>query len=168
MINPTGEQLANALHSLGVNFIMGGVSDTDLLYKDPARLISALAESNEARLRLSLIPLFLDRPEFSIYIHEAIKTSNKSAQLTIKCYYSAAVWFQKIYHSKIELFLGKKPPLPDYFSDELKVLITENPETNLRELAVRHKFLSGEKVNWLGTYHHAAQIWIKGLELQYA
>jgi hypothetical protein len=56
--------------------------------------------------------------------------------------------------------------LPDYFSRELEVSSVKDPEKNLRELAKRHKELSGSQVNWLGTYQHAAQVWRKGLELQ--
>jgi len=29
-------------------------------------------------------------------------------------------------------------------------------------LAQRHQELSGTQVNWLGTYQHAVQVWIKG------
>jgi hypothetical protein len=41
---------------------------------------------------------------------------------------------------------------------------TPDPEENLRALAKRHKELSGRRVNWLGTYQHAEQVWQKGLE----
>ncbi len=58
-----GDQLTNALHVLGVHFVLGGQSKDNLLHKQPVRLIAALAESNESRLRLSLIPLFLEHPE---------------------------------------------------------------------------------------------------------
>jgi hypothetical protein len=56
----------NALHALGVRFLMGGSKGSDnSLYRQPARLISKLAQSDEARLRLSLIPLFLEHPEYA-------------------------------------------------------------------------------------------------------
>lgn len=54
----SGQQLANALRALDVNFILGGQSSKGTLHKQPARLIAALARSNESRLRLSLIPSF--------------------------------------------------------------------------------------------------------------
>ena len=61
----TGDQLTNALRALEVNFILGGNRIEASLHKQPARLIAALAQSEEARLRLSLIPLFLEHPEFA-------------------------------------------------------------------------------------------------------
>jgi hypothetical protein len=85
------------------------------------------------------------------------KKLSPSARLTLQCYYSAAVWFEKKY-----------PPrgasLPDHFSKELGLHPTADPEENLRNLAKRHAELSGARVNWLGTYQHAAQVWQKGLE----
>lgn len=67
----TGEQLANSLHALGVKFIMGRKDSSETARQKPVELISALAQSKEARLRLSLIPLFLERPEFSVHVRAA-------------------------------------------------------------------------------------------------
>jgi hypothetical protein len=39
--------------------------------------------------------------------------------------------------------------------------IRSDPEKNLEILAQRHQALRGTWVNWLGTYKHAAQVWIK-------
>lgn len=155
----TGDQLTNALHALGVKFLMGGGHKDESLHKQPARLIAALAESKEARLRLSLIPLFLEHPEFSVHVRTVARKLPPAARLTLQCYYSAAVWLGQKYQPH-------KKSLPDYFSRELKVPSDTDPEENLRGLAKRHRELSGAQVNWLGTYQHAAQVWLKGLELQ--
>ena len=156
----TGNQLTNALRALDVNFILGGQSKDETLHKQPARLIAALAQSNESRLRLSLIPLFLEHPEFALRVRTVAKRLDPSVRLTLQCYYSAAVW------------LGKKhqlhKTLPDYFSQELDLHPVDDPEENLKALAKRHKELSGTRVNWLGTYLHAAQVWQKGLEYKKA
>lgn len=151
----TGDQLTNALRALDVNFILGGKSKGETLHKYPARLITALAQSEESRLRLSLIPLFLEHPEFATRVRAIAKNLEPSARLTLQCYYTAAVWFAKKY---------QQTNLPDRFSKELGLMPTEDIEENLRELAKRHKELSGRHVNWLGTYKHAAQVWQKGLE----
>jgi len=153
----TGNQLVDALRALDVNFIMGGERKDESLRKQPARLIAALAESEESRLRLSLIPLFLEHPEFAARVRAVAKKLNPSARLTLQCYYSAAVWLQKIYQPR-------GASLPDHFSEELGLRLTDDPEENLRNLAKCHEELSGARVNWLGTYRHAAQVWQKGLE----
>src|SRR3990172_8467408 len=130
----TGNQLINALRALDVNFIMGGQSKDESLRKQPARLIAALAESEESRLRLSLIPLFLEHPEFAsrARVRTVAKKLNPSARLTLQCYYSAAVWLAKKYQPH-------GTSLPDHFSKELNLHPTDDPEENLRNLAKRHK-----------------------------
>jgi len=155
----TGDQLVNALRALGVNFLLGGKETDETLSKHPTRLITKLAESEEARLRLSLIPLFLEHPEYASRVHKIAKKLDSPARITLQCYYSAAVWLAKK-HQQIGA------PLPDHFSKELDLTPVEDPEENLRTLAKRHKELSGSFVNWLATYQHAEQVWRKGLEYQ--
>lgn len=155
----TGDQLTNALYVLRVNFIFGGNSNDASLHKQPVRLIAALAESDEARLRLALIPLFLQHPEFASHVRDAALMQLKSsARLTLQCYYTAAVFLTKIHQLS--------QALPDHFSQDLQLEITNDPQVNLRLLANQQRKLSGETVNWLGTYQHAAQIWLRALELQ--
>lgn len=149
----------NALHALGVNFLMGGRRADDSLHNQPDRLIAGLAQSDEARLRLSLIPLFLEHPEYVSHVRAVAKKLDPRARLTLQCYYSAAVWLAKKYHPQ-------GTSLPDHFSKDLSLTPVDNPDENLRELAKRHKELSGSYVNWLATYQHAEQVWRKGLELQ--
>ena len=153
----TGDQLANALRALDVNFILGGQSEGSSLHKQPARLIAALAESDESRLRLSIIPLFLDHPEFAKLAPSVAEKLDPPARLTLQCYYTAAVWIGK-------QFQLKKIFLPDHFSKELGLHPAADPEENLLALAKRHGELGSMRVNWLGTYQHAARVWQKGLE----
>jgi len=157
----TGDQLVNALHALGVNFLMGGKETDETLSKHPTRLITRLAQSEEARLRLSLIPLFLEHPEYASRVRNIAKKLDTSARLTLQCYYSAAVWLAQK-HQKNDA------SLPDIFSKELNLTLVDDPEENLRALAERHKELSSSYVNWLATYQHAEQVWRKGLEYQKA
>lgn len=154
----SGQQLANALRALDVNFILGGQSSKGTLHKQPARLIAALARSNESRLRLSLIPLFLEHPEFGVHVQTVAKELDPIARLTLQCYYTASIWLAKKHKPQILL--------TDYFSQELNLDPVGSPEENLQALARRHKALSGTSVNWLGTYLHAAQVWQKGLEFR--
>jgi hypothetical protein len=156
----TGTQLTHALRALDINFIMGGQSASETLHKQPARLIAALAKSSESRLRLSLIPLFLEHPEFALHVRTAAKKLDSAARLTLQCYYTAAVWLGKKYQ--------QPGSLPDYFSQELCLHPEDDPEENLRALAKRHKELSGTSVNWLGTYLHASTVWQKALQYKRA
>ncbi len=162
----TGDQLAGALQALGIQFIMGRSSVDKSLHKHPASLIAALAESNELRLRLSIIPLFLEHPEFAAHVRDASNQVHPAGRLMLQCYYTAAVWLQRKYSLRIDMLIGIKEYLPDYFSSGLGLQNTDNPTINLQRLAEQHRKLSGAQVNWLGTYEHAAEVWIKGLEIQ--
>ncbi|MEI7850064.1 MAG: hypothetical protein WCK35_30005, partial [Chloroflexota bacterium] len=82
-----GDRLANALRFLGVNFIAADQDIPETIHKHPAQLIKALAQSKEARLRLSIIPLFLDHPEFASYLPKIAKTLAPSEKLILECYY---------------------------------------------------------------------------------
>ena len=148
----TGDQLVNALHSLGVNFLMGGRDSDETLHKHPSRLISELAQSEEARLRLSMIPLFLEHPEYTSRVRSIAKKLHSPARLTLQCYYSSAIWLASKNHFD-------NVSLPDLFSKDLKLIPVEDPEENLRTLAERHKELSGSYVNRLGIYKHEEQVW---------
>jgi hypothetical protein len=153
----TGDQLVNALSALGVRFIMGGDKDADQnLHKHPARLIAALAQSDEARLRLSLIPLFLEHPEYAKQVRVVAKKLDLPARLTLQCYYSAAVWLAKKYQLNASL--------PDHFSKDLNLTPVDDLEENLHMLAKRHTELSRSYVNWLATYQQAEHVWKKGFE----
>jgi len=153
------DQLVSELWARDVRFILGSSSGLPPVIP-PVHLIAALAESHEARLQLSLIPLFLRHPEFFVHASAAAQKLNPAPQLILKCFYSAAVWLEKKYLSQKEL--------PNLFSEELGLTPTTDPDENLRALAKRHQELSGSQVNWLGTYEHAADIWLKELELQKA
>lgn len=154
-----GDQLVNALQTLGINFLMGGKEAEEILSKHPTRLITELAQSGEARLRLALIPLFLEHPEYASRVRNIAKKLELPARLTLQCYYSAAVWLAK----KRE---QNGASLPEIFSKELNLTPVGDPEENLHALARRHKELSGSYVNWLATYKHAEHVWRKGLEYQ--
>jgi hypothetical protein len=154
----TGSQLTDALRELDIRFILGGNSQNAFLHKSPARLIAALAQSDESRLRLSLIPLFLEHPEFAAHVKAAAKKLPAPALPTLQCYYTAAVWLAQKYQPQ--------KPLPNLFAQELGLIPTADVNENLRQLAQRHKELSGRRVNWLGTYLHAVQVWQKGREFR--
>ncbi len=151
------DQLVSELWAWDVRFILGSKPDYPPSLP-PASLIAALTKSREARLQLSLIPLFLRHPEFAVHVNAVVKKINPEYQLILKCFYSAAVWLEQKHLSRKEL--------PDLFSKELGLSTNSNAEENLRALAKRQKELSGSQINWLGTYQHAADVWLKEVELQ--
>ena len=162
------DQLVEELWARDVRFLTGKQSkDSTMPQLDTPEFIAALAKSEDARVRFSLIPLFLRHPEYAADVIEADKAlADQTSQLTLRFYYTAAALLQKKLRFRITRVLGKQPTLKDLFSDMLEVLSNQNPDEALVQLGKRHRALTGQCVNWLGTYEHAADAWIKALELQ--
>lgn len=146
------QDLVQELNQLGVRFIHAGNYTENKNQFSPDELIKLLAQNNEARLRLALIPLFLEHPEFSRFM--TLSNMEEDAQTTLKFYYTAAMFFS---HK-----LNFPSPIPDLFSKELGISLASDPDKNLQNLANRPNQLSNRNINWLGTYTYAVQIWQKG------
>lgn len=159
----TGDLLVSELWARDVPFLMGEqTSPAPLL--DPATLIQSLAQSDEARVRMALIPLFLRHPEFSGEAEKADKVLLPSDQLYLRFYYTAAVLLQKKYWERLVKIFGKQAQLPDLFSETLGISLDADPDVALAQLGKRHQVLSARTINWLETYEHGAERFIKYVE----
>ena len=147
--------LTATLDSLGVHFIAGQPDLTPEIAESPVALLRGLASSNEARLRLALIPLFLKRPEYALHVENALTGLSPTAQHFLRCYYTAAqILQQKHYQTLTELF-DNLAILPSLFEDTLNLDSTESPDARLQQLAREQARLVGKLLNWYGTYEHA-------------
>ena len=160
--------LAEILNRLDVAYVYADGRTTHQVLPEPATLLASLSASSEARLRTALIPLLLRHPEFA---QEAASVANRLSDLArtaFVCYYSAAVLLQRKHASRLAA-MGFKPwMLPHLFSVELELSDVSDPDEALRYLAARHRVLSGQAINWLGTYEHAAERWMRHMEKQQA
>jgi hypothetical protein len=164
----TGTQLANELDRLGVHFVTGGKAGSPLPIVEPETLLVELAASPEARLRLALIPLLLRHPEYGRYASGAAQRLKPAATILFQCYYTAALFLQQKYVARLTLLFGPHATLPDLFSTHLGVHTSGNPDEQLKSLAQRQAILSGEKINWYGTYEHGAQQFLTHFEQRMA
>ena len=158
----TPSQLVDALSVLGVPFLRGGSGIATTV--EPGDLLAALATSDEARLRLALIPLLLAHPEFSAYVSALRKQLSPAADAILCCYYTAAYWLQQKHYARVLARTGPIQPLPDLFGAELDLVAYTDPDAALHALSARQQVLSGRVLNWSGTYEHAAQTWLRHLE----
>lgn len=160
----TGADLAQALAVLDVPFIAGASRQQIVAPPQPAVLLASLAASDEARLRLALIPLLLRHPDFARDATAALRLMAPAAQICFKCYYTAAVLLQQKYWERLETLLDRVDPLPDQFLAELGVPRRSDPDEALQLLADRHRELTGRSINWQGTYEHGASRWLQTIE----
>lgn len=153
----TSAQVAAQLAALAVDFLQVDSELVGSTEVNPTELIAALATNAEARLRVALIPLLLRHPEFTSIVRQVADQLPASAQLVLKCYYTAARLLQQKYRQRLHALFGDSPTLPDLFATELGLPALTDPEHGLQQLAERHRQLSGRTINWLGTYEHGAQ-----------
>jgi hypothetical protein len=159
----TDDQLVSELWARDVRFLMGEQTSPEPLL-DPAALIQALAQSDDARVRMALIPLFLRHPEFSNEAEKADEWLSQSKQLYLRFYYTAAVLLQRKYRERLGKVFSKQVQLPDLFSEKLGIALGTDPNESLVRLGKHHQGLSGQKINWLETYEHSAERLIKHME----
>lgn len=163
---PSPDTVAAALAQLDVHFVTrtGKVSGTRLA-KRPVALLASLAEQDEARLRLGIIPLLLRHPDLAPVVPDAVKRLSPRRRDVLKLYYTAALLLQQKYAARLEQFLGLSSTLIDWYSGELGVPVQGDPDTRLRILARKQRERSGLALNWLGTYEHAAECFVRHLDV---
>lgn len=151
----TSAALATTLAQLNVHFVVGQAEGAKRITKPPHVFLSALASSDEARMRLALIPLFLAHPHYAGYVTQALKPLTPAQRQVLRCYYTAAQLLQQKYRSELMALLGSRSLLPDLFESALGLDVAESLDVRLRQLADRQARLSGRPINWYGTYEHA-------------
>ncbi len=163
---PSPDTIAAALAQLDVRFIArtGRVSGLRLA-KRPVALLASLAEQEEARLRLGIIPLLLRHPEWAGLVPAAVRQVSRRRREVLKMYYTAALLLQQKYAIRLEQSLGQLAPLTDWYSTELGVPVHGDPDTRLRILAQQQSERSGLALNWVGTYEHAAERLVRQLDV---
>ena len=154
------------LHALGLHFVIGPSKPRTSKRLAPSTLLAGLAQQTDGRLEMALIALFLYQPAFSEAIPNTLEKLDKKSKINLKLFYTAAMLLQQIYAKPLRHLRGQSAlkPLPDLFSEELEVAPAGSPQVRLRQLAVRHRILSGWSINWLGTYQYAAKRLITRLE----
>lgn len=156
--------LAAELGRLGIAFVTFSTDDRPSPPPAPDTLLASLAMSGEARLRMALIPLFLARPDYASSADEAAGALSGRARVTLVCYYTAAMLLQRK-HTRRLIQLGiDHAPLPDLFGRELGLPPTDDADSSLARLAKRHAELSGQSLNWAGTYEQTAKRYMQRLK----
>lgn len=150
-------QLIGEMDRLGVHFVVGDNLPETVNSLSPAELMAGLVVHNDARIRLSLIPVLLQYPEYSEFVQEALELLDDSQKVIFKLYYTAASLLQLVYCDQIEGLVEDSQVIYDHFSEELGITKEGTAKERLRELAKRHQEITKLPVNWYGTYHHAAK-----------
>ncbi len=161
---PTDDHLVAELARLGVLFLRTRATQEATPPLAPATLQAGLAASADARVRLSLIPLLLAWPDYADFLPDALPDLSAAAQVVLRCYATAAVVLQAHYAAQLHALFGAQPHLHDWFSAELDAPLIGSPDEQLARLATRQRQLSGRSLNWVGTYRHGAESFLRFME----
>jgi hypothetical protein len=163
---PTDDHLVADLARLDVLFLRTRTTSEDTRPLAPATLLAGLAASADARLRLALIPLLLARPDYADFLLDALQGLPAAAQIVLRCYATAAVVLQMHYAARLYSLFGAQSRLHDWLSAELHAPLIGSPDEQLARLAARQHLLSGRSLNWVGTYRHGAESFLRFMEQQ--
>ncbi|MBI4770214.1 MAG: hypothetical protein HY784_07350 [Chloroflexi bacterium] len=160
------ERLVAALRERGVDWLAPGDAAGEPL-PDEA-LMAGLAASKDARLRQSLIALFLLNPRLAPLAREIRPGLAPAAETELLVHYTAAVYLQRMWRVRLGHYLLQPEDLPDYFSAELGLPIPANGygKPGLYALADWHAGHSRKRANHLSEYQGAADSLFERLKLK--
>ena len=150
-------ELLAALEHLDVHFVASNLNGQLDTAAPPEFVLRGLIESTEARMRLVLIPLFLQHPHYAKYMSGVLRRLAPLQQKKLYCYYMAAQLLQQKYSVELVELFGTSSLLPALFDQALKLAPVGLPDERLHQLAKRHAEISNKDINWYGTYEHAYQ-----------
>jgi hypothetical protein len=157
-------QLIGEMNRLGVNFVVGDRILTTFKSLSAIELMAGLAAHKDARIRLALIPVLLQLPEFAEEAPESLVLLEDDQKIIFKLYYTAAYLLQLSYKYELQVLIDNYQDIQDFFSKDLNVSRAGTVQDRLWILAKRHKEITKMSINWYGTYHHAAKRVLKRLQ----
>ena len=164
LVQLDGDRVVATLHRLGIRYIVA--EDGAEPYDDlpPEQLIAALVGDRGPRVEYSVIPLLMRHPEFAAVVPALAGSLPVARAELLRRHYMAAIYLQRMYRPALEIYLGKKPNLPDYFSAEMGLPSPDEyyGEVGLRQLVYRLP----PPINWWLSYLDPVQMFIRTLSLE--
>lgn len=157
----TSDEIVTELNRLDVSFFHRDGSERTATPVEPACLLASMASSDEARVRLAIIPLLFRHPEIAVHVIDAAKALDGIALVFLRCYYTAALILRQKSRVRIQELGLSEAPLEDWFSEELGIPVDGDLDERLACVARRQAELSGDDINWLGTYSHGSSKFLR-------
>lgn len=158
--------LVTALRAQGIRHLAITEPAASYTVLDIKTLICRLADHPEPRLRAALIPLFLRHPDAAGCVPELIQLLAPAAADTLRHFYTAAVYLQRLWLSTLHMYLGSFALLPDHFGQSHYHLSPPDDkfgEAGLRSLARLYGSQTG--LDWLSVYDTTMNLFLQQLRL---
>lgn len=135
---------------------------------EPNDLIAALSVSEDPRLRLALIPLFVLHPELAGNAALLADRLPADQALDLQTFYTAAVYLQAFWWTSLHLYKSELQRLPDLFSGRLGLPSVDerHGKVGLHALADSHAARSAYPFNWLASYQRTMDMLFEELKLR--
>ncbi|MBE2234584.1 MAG: hypothetical protein IAE85_13915 [Anaerolinea sp.] len=161
--------LVNALGAVGLRHL--SIAEPAAPYEavDATTLVAGLAGHADPRLREALMPLFLRHPDLAVRATELVERLEPEAADTLRHFYTAAVFLQRLWLSTLRLHLGNFPLLSDHFGQRYYHLSAPDVkfgEAGLRGLARLYADKTG--MDWLSVYQATMTLFLQQLSLDEA
>lgn len=164
------DRLVTELHQLGVTYISNRATEVSGPLRPPEQILADTIRQPSGRVRSSMIALLLLHPSFAEAVPIALTLLNEEHCLSLKLFYTAAVYLQRVYHQELFPLLTEDWLwLPDLFGQEFGISPNISPQEAIRLLGIRHQELTHSFTNWAGTYRNVVHhlIRYKQRELQW-
>jgi hypothetical protein len=113
------DTIVDALMARGITYLDGG-SGLPIRISD-ADLIAALAQSEDPRLQLALIPLLLAHPSIAALVPKVVVQTDARHARLLRQLYTAAACLQRYWYERLRELRSDMSLLPDYFGAELNL-----------------------------------------------
>jgi hypothetical protein len=163
------EALVGRLRELGLRFLAPSDADVGDLSGLPVReLIARLVVHSDARLRFALIPLFILHPEWVLEVQSVLQQLTEPARSELQALYTAAVYLQRLWRTRLGFYLGDFEALPDLYSGVLGLppASERHGKTGLYALAAWHASRSPYPFNRLASYNKMMDLLFEQLKTE--
>jgi hypothetical protein len=149
------DALVGRLRELGIRFLAPTDADAGDLSRAPvSELIAQLAAQPDARLRMAVVPLLILHPDRARDVQSAVEPLAGPMRSELQALYTAAVYLQRLWRTRLGFYLGDFEILPDIYSKELGLPAASerHGKTGLHALVAWQAGRSPYPFNWLAAY----------------
>lgn len=164
------ESLVAALRDRGISYLAPSDAVAREAPESDEKLLWALLQQEDSRLRLAIVPLLLRHPEISASVPDLAVRLDEAALLELQTLYTAAVYLQRNWRSRLIIYLDEVTLLPDLFSQQIGLPLPDDRfgKTGLVELADAWQARSQYPFERLEALNSTFELFIGQLKLEKA
>jgi hypothetical protein len=167
-ISISRDALVEHLRKYGITFLAGGEEMGERTGLSIDDLIVSLTVCEDPRLRLALIPLFILHPETALNVTSLIGRLPEAAAIELQTFYTAAVYLQRLWWTRLHFYRRDMEMLPDLYSQALGLPPADerHGKVGLYALADWHACRSIYPFNRLASYQKVMNLLFEQLKLE--